>query len=295
MAKFYTAVVTIFKEDGSLDHEGNKAVYEHLIKAGSDGIVLMGSTGEFCSMDMETAKECIDTALDTIKGRMDVIVGASRMIPKESVELGNYAMSKGADAIILISPYYFKLSDASLENYYDLTVPNINGPVYLYNFPGCTAHELSPELILKLRRKYDNIKGCKDTVKNFEHTRKICDLLLKEYPDFEIYSGFDEFFVHNVISGGAGCIGGLTNISPKLFADWVKAVNAKDWDESSRIQKKVNTLMGFFDISAPFLTAVKRALLIEGVISNEYGCEPNVVATDEEDAKIRALLEELKS
>ena len=295
MAKFYTAVVTIFKEDGSLDHEGNKAMYEHLIKAGSDGIVLMGSTGEFCSMDMATAKECIDTALDTVKGRMDVIVGASRMIPKESVELGNYAMSKGADAIILISPYYFKLSDASIENYYDLTVPNINGPVYIYNFPGCTTHEISPELILKLRRKYNNIKGCKDTVKNFEHTRRICDLLLREYPDFEIYSGFDEFFVHNVISGGAGCIGGLTNICPELFADWVKAVNAKDWDKSAEIQKKVNTLMGFFDISAPFLTAVKRALLIQGVISNEYGCAPNVVASDEEDAKIRALLEELKS
>ncbi len=293
MAKFYTAVVTIFKEDGSLDHEGNRAVYENLIKAGSDGIVLMGSTGEFCSMDMDMAKECIDTALDAIKGRMEVIVGASRMIPRESVELGNYAMSRGADAIILISPYYFKLSDASIENYYDQTVPNINGPVYIYNFPGCTAHEVSPELILKLRRKYSNIKGCKDTVKNFEHTRKICDTLLPEFPDFEIYSGFDEFFVHNVLSGGSGCIGGLTNICPELFADWVKAVNAKDWDKSAAIQKKVNKLMAMFDISAPFLTAVKRALLIKGIISNEYGCAPNVIASEEEDAKIRRLLEEM--
>ena len=159
MAKFYTAVVTVFHEDGTLDYEGNKAVYEHLIQAGSDGIVLMGSTGEFCSMTMDMAKELTDLALDTIKGRMDVIVGASRMIPEESVELANYAMEKGADAIIMITPYYFKLSDASIEAFYDQTVPKITGPVYLYNFPGCTAHELSPELVFKLRRKYDNIKG----------------------------------------------------------------------------------------------------------------------------------------
>ena len=99
MAKFYTAVVTVFHEDGTLDYEGNKAVYEHLIQAGSDGIVLMGSTGEFCSMTMDMAKELTNLALDTIKGRMDVIVGASRMIPEESVELANYAMEKGADAI----------------------------------------------------------------------------------------------------------------------------------------------------------------------------------------------------
>ena len=77
MAKFYTAVVTVFHEDGTLDYEGNKAVYEHLIQAGSDGIVLMGSTGEFCSMTMDMAKELTDLALDTIKGRMDVIVGAT--------------------------------------------------------------------------------------------------------------------------------------------------------------------------------------------------------------------------
>lgn len=292
-AKFYTAVVTIFKEDGTLDHEGNKAIYEKLIRAGSDGIVLMGSTGEFCSLDMEMSKELIALALDTIKGRMEVIAGVSRMIPEESVELGNYAISKGADAVILISPYYFKLSDASIEAYYDQTVPRINGPVLVYNFPGCTAHEVSAELILKLRRKYSNIRGFKDTVKNFEHTRQLCTTMLKEFPDFEIYSGFDEFFLHNVMSGGAGCIGGLTNVCPELFVSWVKAVNEKDWDQACEIQKKVNILMELFDISAPFLTAVKRALKISGVITNEYGRAPLVTASGEEEQKIRELMKRI--
>lgn len=293
MAKFYTAVVTVFNEDGSLDYEGNRAVYEHLIKEGSDGIVLMGSTGEFCSMTMNMAKELTKLAIDTIQGRMDVIVGVSRMIPKESVELANYAMEEGANATMMITPYYFKLSDASIEKFYDETVPNIDGPVYLYNFPGCTAHELSPELVLKLRRKYSNIKGCKDTVKDFGHTRKLCNVLLPEFPDFEIYSGFDEFFVHNVLSGGCGCIGGLSNMCPELFSEWVKALNDGKWDKVSEIQKKVNRMMEMFDISTPFLTAVKRAMKIRGIISNEYGKTPLAAASEEEDRKVRELLLEL--
>lgn len=147
--------------------------------------------------------------------------------------------------------------------------------------------------MLKLRRKYSNIRGVKDTVKNFEHTRKLCTTLLDEFPDFEIYSGFDEFFVHNVMAGGSGCIGGLTNVCPELFVRWAKAVNEKDWDKAAEIQKKVDILMELFDISAPFLTAVKRALKISGEIENEYGRAPLVLASEEEEQKIRELMRKI--
>lgn len=293
MAKFYTAVVTVFQKDGSLDHEGNKAVYENLIRSGSDGIVLMGSTGEFCSMSMEMAKELIDLAVASIGKRMRVIAGTSRMIPRESVELSRYALAAGADAVMLISPYYFKLSDASIENYYDQIVPEVPGDVYLYNFPGCTGYDLKPEIALSLRRKYSNIKGYKDTVKNFEHTRQLCLTMLKEYPDFEIYSGFDEFFVSNVLSGGCGCIGGLTNMAPELFVRWTKALNEGRWEEVKEIQKKVNRMMEMFDICTPFLTAVKHAMYLRGIISREYGCAPLALASEKEHERIVKLMKEL--
>lgn len=102
MAKFYTAVVTIFNKDGSLDYNGNKSVYENLIRNHSDGIVLMGSTGEFFNLTLTQAKDLAAFALKTVNHQMDVIVGASRMIPSESVELGNFALSQGADAVIVI-------------------------------------------------------------------------------------------------------------------------------------------------------------------------------------------------
>ena len=293
MAKFYTAVVTAFQENGLLDIEGNCRLYENLIQAGSDGIVLMGSTGEFCALTMEEARTLTDLALRAIAGRMDVIVGASRMIPNESIELANYALDHGANAVILITPWYFKLSDAGIENFYEKTIPHIHGDVYLYNFPGCTSHELSPEIILKLRRKHSNIRGCKDTVKNFEHTRRLCTTILPEFPDFEIYSGYDEFFIPNLLAGGCGCIGGLTNIAPELFAQWVSAFQEGRWQEVASIQKIVNRMMEMFDISSPFLTAVKHAMKLRGILTNESSKAPLVQVCAEEDAKIRHLLIDL--
>lgn len=293
MAKFYTAVVTIFNEDGTIDFEENKKVYENLIKHGSDGIVLMGSTGEFFNLSMEQAKELAAFAVKTINHRMDVIVGASRMIPSETVELANYALDQGADATIVISPYYFKLSDASVENYYDKIVPKIDGPVYLYNFPGCTGYDLKPSIALSLRRKYSNIKGYKDTIAEFGHTRNLCLTMLKEFPDFEIYSGFDECLVPNYFAGGSGCIGGLTNVCPEIFVAWTKALNEQRWDEVFATQKKVNRLMEMFEICSPFLTAVKRAMKIRGIITNEYGSQPFVVANEDENARIVRLMKDM--
>lgn len=293
MAKFYTAVVTIFNKDGSLDYNGNKSVYENLIRNHSDGIVLMGSTGEFFNLTLTQAKDLAAFALKTVNHQMDVIVGASRMIPSESVELGNFALSQGADAVIVISPYYFKLSDANIENYYDQIVPNIHGPVYLYNFLGCTGYDLKPEIALRLRRKYANLKGYKDTIDNFAHTRDLCLTMHREFPDFEVYSGFDDCFVPNYLAGGSGCIGGLTNMYPELFVALTKALNEGRWYDVEIMQHKVNRMMELFEICSPFLTAVKRAMKIRGLIENEYGSSPFVVATDAEDKKIRKLLKDL--
>ena len=293
MAQFLTAVVTVFDQEGNLHLEGNRAVYEYLINGNSDGIVALGSTGEFFGLTMDQCRQVIDLIVETVKGRMKVIIGTSRMIAKESIELSNYALSKGADAVMLVSPYYFKLDDANIEEYYDKTVPNINGNVYLYNFPTCTGYDLKPDILLNLCRKYHNIIGYKDTVPDMGHTRKVINTILPEFPSFEVYSGFDEFFIHNVMSGGAGCVGGLPNLKPEIFSEWVKAYNEKNFDKIVEIQKYVNKMMGLFDICSPFVTAIKRAMLVKGIISYEESLTPLVKASPEEDEKIRVLLKEL--
>lgn len=291
-ANFLTPVVTAFDENGNLDIQGNKNVWDHLIKGGVDGLVIMGSTGEFFSMTTEQKKELIKLVVEHVNKRTKVYIGTSCMTVEDTVELSNFAIETGADAVMIISPYYFALSNESVEFFYDKVAEAVKGDIYLYNFPDRTGHDLTPEVTLNLLRKHKNIVGFKDTVSEMGHTRKLMTTVLKEFPDFIVLSGFDENFVHNILCGGSGCIGGLSNLWPELFADWVKAINAKNMDEVARIQKIVDKLMDLYPIGTPFIPIMKKAMILHGVEMKEYCTKPFLPATEEQTEQIKAVMKD---
>ena len=291
-ANFLTPVVTAFDANGNLDVQANKNVWDHLIKGGVDGLVIMGSTGEFFSMTTEQKKELIKLVVEHVNKRTKVYIGTSCMTVEDTVELSNFAIEAGADAVMIISPYYFALSDESVEFFYDKVAEAVKGDIYLYNFPDRTGHDLTPEITLNLLRKHKNIVGFKDTVSEMGHTRKLMTTVLKEFPDFIVLSGFDENFVHNILCGGSGCIGGLSNLCPELFADWVKAINAKNMDEVARIQKIVDKLMDLYSIGTPFIPIMKKAMILHGVEMKDYCTKPFLPATEEQTEQIKAVMKE---
>lgn len=291
-ANFLTPVVTAFDENGNLDIQGNKNVWDHLIKGGVDGLVIMGSTGEFFSMTTEQKKELIKLVVEHVNKRTKVYIGTSCMTVEDTVELSNFAIETGADAVMIISPYYFALSNESVEFFYDKVAEAVKGDIYLYNFPDRTGHDLTPEVTLNLLRKHKNIVGFKDTVSEMGHTRKLMTTVLKEFPDFIVLSGFDENFVHNILCGGSGCIGGLSNLCPELFADWVKAINAKNMDEVARIQKIVDKLMDLYPIGTPFIPIMKKAMILHGVEMKEYCTKLFLPATEEQTEQIKAVMKD---
>lgn len=291
-ANFLTPVVTAFDANGNLDVQANKNVWDHLIKGGVDGLVIMGSTGEFFSMTTGQKKELIKLVVEHVNKRTKVYIGTSCMTVEDTVELSNFAIEAGADAVMIISPYYFALSDESVEFFYDKVAEAVKGDIYLYNFPDRTGHDLTPEITLNLLRKHKNIVGFKDTVSEMGHTRKLMTTVLKEFPDFIVLSGFDENFVHNILCGGSGCIGGLSNLCPELFADWVKAINAKNMDEVARIQKIVDKLMDLYPIGTPFIPIMKKAMILHGVEMKDYCTKPFLPATEEQTEQIKAVMKE---
>ncbi len=291
-ANFLTPVVTAFDANGNLDVQANKNLWDHLIKGGVDGLVIMGSTGEFFSMTTEQKKELIKLVVEHVNKRTKVYIGTSCMTVEDTVELSNFAIEAGADAVMIISPYYFALSDESVEFFYDKVAEAVKGDIYLYNFPDRTGHDLTPEITLNLLRKHKNIVGFKDTVSEMGHTRKLMTTVLKEFPDFIVLSGFDENFVHNILCGGSGCIGGLSNLCPELFADWVKAINAKNMDEVARIQKIVDKLMDLYPIGTPFIPIMKKAMILHGVEMKDYCTKPFLPATEEQTEQIKAVMKE---
>lgn len=292
-AQFLTPVVTIFDEKGNLDREENKKVYDHLINNGIDGIVVMGSTGEFFNMTMDMQKELIDLAITHVNGRCRVLIGTSRMSTEETIELADYATKKGADGVMIISPYYFALSDESIEKFYGEVAENTNAKIYLYNFPDRTGYDLSPEVTLKLARKHSNIVGYKDTVISMAHTRNLLNVMKEEFPEFEIYSGYDENFIHNLTSGGVGCIGGLSNLVPNVCSDWARAYDNKDFAKMEEIQQYINKAMNMYDISVPFMPTMKRAMKLKGIIDNDNMTKPFITLNDEQETKLKGLMEKL--
>ena len=178
-ANIYTPVVTAFDKERNLDIQANKNIYDHLINGGVDGIVVMGSTGEFFSMTTVQKKELIDLVTSYAGKRTKILVGTSCMRVEDTVELANYALKAGADAVMIIGPYYFTLSDASIEAFYAEAAEKIKGDIYLYNFPARTGYDLKPQVVLNLLRKHKNIIGFKDTVTEMCHTRELMTVIYK--------------------------------------------------------------------------------------------------------------------
>ncbi|MGG6309274.1 dihydrodipicolinate synthase family protein [Paenibacillus macerans] len=292
-AQFLTPVVTAFDAEGRLDRQANASIYDFLIDGGVDGLVVMGSTGEFFAMTDAQKKELIDLAVGHVNHRTKVYIGTACMTVEDTIQLSNYAIDAGADGVMIVSPYYFALSEESIESYYDQVAEAVKGDIYLYNFPARTVHDLSSEVTLRLLRKHKNIKGYKDTVTEMAHTRKLIQTVQNEFPDFIIYSGFDENFAHNVLSGGNGCIGGLSNVYPEVFSAWVKAVNANDLPKVAAIQQIVDKMMGLYDIGTPFIPITKKAMMLRGVPLQGYCSEPLIQPDPKQTESIQALLEEI--
>jgi 4-hydroxy-tetrahydrodipicolinate synthase len=292
-AQYICPAVTIFHEDGNIDREGNGKLYDFLINSGISGILVMGSAGEFFGMAVEQRKELMKFAVEYLSGRTKVLVGTGCMSLSDTIELSNYALQLGADGVMVVGPYYINLSPESIEEYYDKAADGINGKLYLYNYPDRTGYDLSPTMTQSLLRKHSNIAGYKDTVPSMAHTREILNATLAEFPDFEVYCGYDENFAHNVLSGGAGCIGALSNLVPEVCSKWVAAFESNDLLEASQIQKYINRLMEFYSICIPFMPAMKRALCKRGISVSRSCSYPLLELMPHQELQLGRLMKEL--
>lgn len=262
-SEYITPSVTLFSSDGSIDLEGMKKHFEFLITSGIDGILILGSIGEFFSISMQEKKKLIQYAAEYIEGRVQLIVGTSGMKKDEILELTRFSHIVGADASIILPPYYFPLSEERIECYFDELAEELSDcPMYLYNFPDRTGYTIPVQVILRLLSKHKNIIGIKDTQSKMDYTIELIKKVKRDYPFFKVYSGFDDNFAHNILSGGDGCIGGLSNVVPGLCYRWVQAFEQEDLSEVFEVQKKINGLMEIYQLGVPFVPYIKGAMAV---------------------------------
>ncbi|OBR95526.1 putative 2-keto-3-deoxy-galactonate aldolase YagE [Clostridium ragsdalei P11] len=241
----FTPMITIFDENGQFDSKSNKAMIEKLISDGIYGICILGTTGEFFNLTFEEKKQYIKFASEVIDGRVKLIVGTGSTNLKEVIELGKFAEENNADAILVLPPFYFKLDDNHVFEYFSIIAENTNLPMILYNIPQNTKVNLSPDLVLKLANKYENIAngGVKDTTPALANVRNFVEKVKSVHKNFAVFSGIDEYLIPNLIIGGNGIVGTQTNTQAKLMVETYKTFMNKDFDKLLLLQKRINKIM----------------------------------------------------
>ena len=241
-------------------------------------------------MDLEMRKDLAGFAIRSIAHRVRCIIGTASMVESEIVPYSNWCLEQGADAVMIISPYYFRFDDASLFRFYDELFSQIHGAVYIYNFPDRTGYSISPQAVLELRRKHDNLKGIKDTISGMDHTRELIKAVKSEFPDCEVFSGFDDNAAHNVLSGGDGIIGGLSNVVPELCSAWIRAMRENDAEGIAAGQQQINRLFDIYAVGSLFVPIIKEGCRLRGVVGNSICTKPIPEVTAEQTEEIRKIL-----
>jgi len=213
------AIVTPMHEDGSLDLPGMRRLVDFHVQEGTDAIVVVGTTGESPTVDVEEHRELIRTVVTQVAGRIPVIAGTGANSTAEAVELTKFAKVAGADAALSVVPYYNKPTQEGLYQHFRTIAEAVDIPVILYNVPGRTVADLANDTALRLAQ-IPNIVGIKDATGNIDRGS---ELIARAPAGFSVYSGDDSSACALLLLGARGNISVVANIAPRMMHEMCAA------------------------------------------------------------------------
>jgi len=255
------ALVTPMFADGSVDFDSLSKLIEMHIESGTAAIVSMGTTGESATLDMDEHCEVMRRTVEMAAGRIKVIGGTGSNSTTEAIQLTRCAQQGGADACLLVAPYYNKPTQQGLYLHHKSIAESVDIPQILYNVPGRTVCDILPETVARLA-VIPNIVGIKEATGSLERMREI----LSRVPvDFDLYSGDDETGVEFMLQGGHGVISVTNNVAPTAMAAVCEAALAGDREKAMELNRPLEGLHNhLFDEANPI--PVKWALHEMGLI-----------------------------
>ena len=227
------ALATPFKENMEVNYEKLEELVDFHVENGTDGIVVMGTTGEAATMTHEEHLECIKVVIDRTKGRIPVVAGTGSNCTETAVYLSTEACRYGADGLLVVTPYYNKATQPGLIAHFTEIAKKVSVPIIMYNIPGRTGCTMQPETIAKLVKDVDNIVGVKDATGNISFTAKTMQVT---NGDIDLYSGNDDQIVPIMALGGIGVISVLSNVAPKKTHDICQAMLDGDVKLGAKLQ-----------------------------------------------------------
>lgn len=232
------ALVTPMDAQGGLDWDALSKLVDFHLQEGTNAIVAVGTTGESATLDVHEHVEVIRRVVDQVAGRIPVIAGTGANSTREAVELTQNAKSVGADACLLVTPYYNKPTQEGLYQHFRHIAEAVAIPQILYNVPGRTACDMLPETVERLA-KVANIIGIKEATGDLQRGQEILD---RVSADFLVYSGDDATAVELMLMGGKGNISVTANVAPRAMAELCAAAMRGDADTARAINERLMPL-----------------------------------------------------
>lgn len=229
------AIVTPMFEDGSLDKDSLRKLIDWHVAEGTDGIVIVGTTGESATVSPEEHCELIKLTVDHVAGRIPVIAGSGGNSTAEAIALTRHAKDVGADASLQVVPYYNRPTQEGMYRHFKAIAEAVDLPVILYNVPGRTVADMSNETIARLA-PVDNIVGVKDATGNLGRGIELLKMVDKS---FAVYSGDDPTAMALMFCGGAGNISVTANVAPRAMHALCEAAMAGDIARAIEINNSV--------------------------------------------------------
>ncbi len=233
------ALVTPMEPDGSLNETALRKLVDWHVEQGTDAIVAVGTTGESATLDAGEHCQVVRWVVEQAAGRVPVIAGTGSNCTREAIELTREAQSAGADACLLVTPYYNKPTQEGLYRHYRTIAEAVAIPQILYNVPGRTACDLLPQTVARLTA-IGNIVGIKeasgDTPARAREIRQLCGR------DFPVYSGDDATACQVCLEGGAGVISVTANVAPRLMHQMIAAARAGEREQALSLDARLAAL-----------------------------------------------------
>ncbi|PRX78164.1 4-hydroxy-tetrahydrodipicolinate synthase [Rossellomorea vietnamensis] len=282
-----TAMVTPFDRKGNIDFTKTTQLIHYLIENGSDSLVVAGTTGESPTLTKEEKVALFRHVVKVVNGRIPVIAGTGSNNTHASIELTKKAEEAGVDAVMLVAPYYNKPSQEGMYQHFKVIAESTSLPVMLYNIPGRSSVNVSPETIIRLS-KIENIVAVKEASGDLD---SMTDIISHTTDDFMLYSGDDGLTLPVLSIGGAGIVSVASHVIGNEMQEMVSSFLGGNITQAAQLHQKLLPIMkGLF--TSPNPTPVKTALQMKGLDVGSVRL-PLIPLTEVERAKLSHLLEAL--
>ncbi|RLG39203.1 4-hydroxy-tetrahydrodipicolinate synthase [Methanosarcinales archaeon] len=282
----FPALITPFTKDDELDEGGLRRIVEYVEEGGVDGIVPCGTTGESATLSFEEHKRAVEVVIDCAKTK--VIAGTGSNSTSEALELTKHAADAGADACLLITPYYNKPNKKGLIEHFKRIADAVDIPLILYNIPSRTGLNMTADVVVQLASETENIKGIKEASGDLKQVQHIIKEVRERDIDFTVISGDDILTIPIMSVGGKGVISVIANILPRETSEMVHAMLKGDYAKALEMNYRLLPL-----IDAMFLETnpipVKRAAELIGLPAGHTRL-PLGGLSEENERKLREVL-----